>query len=58
MEIEKIVKKVISNNPGPVADYKSGKVAALQFLLGLVMKESKGKVEPKKAMEIIKKNLK
>ncbi|KKR43613.1 MAG: aspartyl/glutamyl-tRNA amidotransferase subunit B, aspartyl-tRNA(Asn)/glutamyl-tRNA (Gln) amidotransferase subunit B [Candidatus Moranbacteria bacterium GW2011_GWC1_45_18] len=58
LEIEKIVKKVISNNPGPVADYKSGKVAALQFLLGLVMKESKGKVEPKKAMEIIKKNLK
>ena len=47
-EIEKIVEKVISENPGPVADYKSGKQAALQFLLGQVMKETKAKLTRKK----------
>ncbi len=56
-EIEKIVKKVISENPDPVSDYKSGKEAALQFLLGQIMKESRGKAEPKKAIEIIKNNI-
>jgi aspartyl-tRNA(Asn)/glutamyl-tRNA(Gln) amidotransferase subunit B len=53
-EIEKIVEKVIVDNPGPVADFKAGKQNALQFLLGLVMKESKGKAEPKKTLNILK----
>jgi aspartyl-tRNA(Asn)/glutamyl-tRNA(Gln) amidotransferase subunit B len=53
-EIEKIVEKVISENPKSVADYKAGKQAVLQFLLGQVMKESKGKVDPRKATELIK----
>ncbi|MDI6778321.1 MAG: Asp-tRNA(Asn)/Glu-tRNA(Gln) amidotransferase subunit GatB [Patescibacteria group bacterium] len=57
-EIEKAVEKVISKNPDPVADYKAGKQAALQFLLGQVMKETKGRVNPKTAMEILKHNLK
>jgi len=56
-EIEKIVEKVISENPGPVEDYKSGKVAALQFLLGLVMKYSKGKADPERSINILKKFL-
>jgi aspartyl-tRNA(Asn)/glutamyl-tRNA(Gln) amidotransferase subunit B len=56
-EIEKIVEKVIADNPGPVADFKAGKEAALQFLLGQVMKESKGKADPKAAMEILKKKI-
>jgi aspartyl-tRNA(Asn)/glutamyl-tRNA(Gln) amidotransferase subunit B len=41
-----IVKKVIESNPKVVLDYKSGKTAALQFLLGQVMKETKGSVNP------------
>ncbi len=57
-EIEKIVEKVISENPDPVEDYESGKEAALQFLLGQVMKESKGKVDPKKAIEYLKNKIK
>lgn len=56
-EIEKIVEKIISENPGPVADYKSGKQAALQFLLGQVMKESRGKINPREAAESIKRKL-
>jgi aspartyl-tRNA(Asn)/glutamyl-tRNA(Gln) amidotransferase subunit B len=52
------VKAVISRNPEPVADYKKGKQNALQFLVGQVMKETKGKVNPQVAREVIKKNLK
>ncbi|MFA5925693.1 MAG: Asp-tRNA(Asn)/Glu-tRNA(Gln) amidotransferase subunit GatB [Parcubacteria group bacterium] len=53
-EIGKIIEKVVSENPDPVEDYRKGKQAALQFLLGQVMKESRGKAEPKKAMQLIK----
>jgi aspartyl-tRNA(Asn)/glutamyl-tRNA(Gln) amidotransferase subunit B len=56
-EIETIVKDIISNNQGPVEDYKKGKQNALQFLLGQVMKETKGKVNPQKAMELLKTRL-
>ena len=56
-EIEKIVEKVIADNPGPVEDFRKGKQNALQFLLGQVMKESKGKVDPQKGIVIIKKKL-
>lgn len=56
-EIKKIVEKVISENPEPVEDYKSGKQAALQFLLGQIMKESRGKIDPSKASEILRKTL-
>jgi aspartyl-tRNA(Asn)/glutamyl-tRNA(Gln) amidotransferase subunit B len=37
-----VVKKVIENNSSVVEDYKKGKQAALQFLLGQAMKESRG----------------
>jgi len=56
-KIEKIVKEVIEKNPKVVADFKKGKENALQFLIGQVMKETKGKAEPKLVMEILKKIL-
>jgi aspartyl-tRNA(Asn)/glutamyl-tRNA(Gln) amidotransferase subunit B len=56
-EIESIVKNIISENSGPVEDYKNGKQNALQFLLGQIMKETRGKVNPQKAMELLKDNL-
>lgn len=42
-----VVKKVIENNPGSVADYKAGKTKALGFLMGQAMRETKGKADPK-----------
>jgi aspartyl-tRNA(Asn)/glutamyl-tRNA(Gln) amidotransferase subunit B len=57
-EIEKIVSEVIKNNPKSVEDYKKGKDAALKFLIGQVMKESKGKANPQVAGEMLKKKLK
>jgi len=44
--IEQFCDEVIAANPGPVADYKAGKTAALNFLKGQVMKLSKGKANP------------
>ena len=56
-EIEKIVGAVIKNNSQSVEDYKSGKEAALKFLVGQVMKESKGKANPQMAGEMLKRKL-
>jgi len=44
--LQKAVKSVISANPQPVADFKAGKAVALQFLLGQVMRETRGKANP------------
>jgi aspartyl-tRNA(Asn)/glutamyl-tRNA(Gln) amidotransferase subunit B len=56
--IEKFCDEVIAANPGPVADFKAGKVAALNFLKGQVMKLSKGKANPALVGEILEKKLK
>ena len=45
-EIKNIVKKVVDNNPKSIEDYKAGKDRALGYLVGQVMKESKGKANP------------
>ncbi|MEI6494885.1 MAG: Asp-tRNA(Asn)/Glu-tRNA(Gln) amidotransferase subunit GatB, partial [bacterium] len=52
--IKAIVEKVIAANPGPVADLKAGKEAALQFLVGQGMKESKGSANPGVLAKMIK----
>ena len=41
-----VVEKVIAAQPQVVADYKAGKEAALQFLVGQGMKETKGSANP------------
>jgi aspartyl-tRNA(Asn)/glutamyl-tRNA(Gln) amidotransferase subunit B len=56
--IEKFCDEAIAANPGPVADFRSGKVAALNFLKGQVMKLSKGKANPALAGEILERKLK
>lgn len=55
--IENIVKDVLTKYPESVKDYKNGKDNAIKFLMGMCMKESQGKINPKVAMEILKKFL-
>lgn len=55
--LEKIVSSVIKNNPGPIAQLKNGKAQTLQFLIGQVMKETKGKANPQVVAEIIRKKI-
>jgi len=52
-----IVDEVISKNQKSAEDYKAGKQNALQFLMGQVMKESKGKANPQMVIEMLKKKL-
>ncbi len=56
--IEKFCDEAIAANPGPVADYRNGKAAALNFLKGQVMRLSKGKANPALAGDILERKLK
>ena len=56
-EIEGIVSKVIADNPDAANDVKNGEMKAIGFLVGQVMKESRGKANPQLAQELIKKQL-
>ena len=56
-EIERVVLDVLISYPQSVIDYKNGKDNAIKFLMGMIMKETKGKINPKIAMEILKDNL-
>lgn len=52
--IEKLCKEAIEENPDVVEDYKKGNEKSFNFLIGQVMKKSKGKATPKEVNEIIK----
>lgn len=56
-EIENIIDKVISENLTQVEEFKSGKEKVFGFFVGQVMKESKGKANPKLVNEILRKKL-
>lgn len=56
-EIESIIKKVIEENPKETQRYRSGETKLLGFFVGKVMKESKGKANPKTVNELIISNL-
>jgi len=57
-EIEKFCDEAVAANPGPASDFKAGKIAALNFLKGQVMKFSKGKANPALVGEILERKLK
>ena len=44
--LKEIVEKVVENNPKSVEDYKAGRDKAIGFLVGQIMKETKGKANP------------
>lgn len=52
-EIRKVVKEIITSNPESVKDYKNGHDRAIKYLMGQVMKETHGRVNPKIAMDIL-----
>jgi len=53
-ELEKICKQAIEEGQKAVEDYKAGNEKALHFVVGLVMKATKGKASPKEVNEILK----
>ncbi|MBO8171728.1 MAG: Asp-tRNA(Asn)/Glu-tRNA(Gln) amidotransferase subunit GatB [Bacillaceae bacterium] len=57
-ELTKIVEEVIAANPQSVEDFKGGKDRALGFLVGQVMKATKGKANPQMVNELLRKSIK
>jgi aspartyl-tRNA(Asn)/glutamyl-tRNA(Gln) amidotransferase subunit B len=55
--LDKWCDEVIAANPGPAADFRAGKAAALNFLKGQVMKLSKGQANPKLVGETLERRL-
>lgn len=56
--IEKMIDKVIDNNLDSINDYRKGKEKAFKFLMGQIMKETKGKANPKLVNILLIKRLK
>ena len=52
--LEKYCKEAVAENPKAVDDYRSGKEESLNFLLGQVMRKSRGKADPNEVKEMLK----
>jgi aspartyl-tRNA(Asn)/glutamyl-tRNA(Gln) amidotransferase subunit B len=53
-----VARQVITDNPGPVEQFKAGKEATLKFLVGQVMKATRGKANPQLAEQVLREQLK
>jgi len=56
-ELDRLADEVIKNNTKSAEDYRSGKAKAIGFLVGQVMKATKGKANPQMVNEILRKKL-
>ena len=56
-EIATVVDKVLAANPKAVDDYRSGKAEAAKFLVGQVMKETRGRANPGMVNELLRQKL-
>ena len=52
-EFTAIVQKIVAANPQAVEDYRIGKKGALNFLVGQVMKETRGRADPRELGRIV-----
>jgi aspartyl-tRNA(Asn)/glutamyl-tRNA(Gln) amidotransferase subunit B len=55
--IKEIVEKVVNSHPNEIEAYRNGKTNLLGFFVGQVMKETKGRANPKTVNELIRKIL-
>ena len=56
-EIEDIIDRVIAENPQPVADFKKGKEKAQSFLVGQIMRLTKGRANPALVNKLLRERL-
>lgn len=56
--ILEVVKKVLDSNAKSIEDYKNGKTKVLSFLVGIVMKETKGKANPQIVNKLMNEEMK
>ena len=55
--LDQFVDQAIADNPESATDYRNGKTKALQFLMGQVMRLSKGKADPQAVQELLRTKL-
>lgn len=48
-----LAREIIAANPKPVAEYRNGKTSAIQFLVGQMMKATKGQANPQTARAVL-----
>ncbi len=56
-ELATVIEKVLAGNEKAVADYKAGKSEALKFLMGQVMKETRGRANPGVISDLLRQRL-
>ncbi len=57
-KLQEIIDEIIANNQQSIEDYKNGKDRALGYLVGQVMKATRGKANPQKANQMIRDSIK
>jgi aspartyl-tRNA(Asn)/glutamyl-tRNA(Gln) amidotransferase subunit B len=55
--VQSAVQEAIAANPDPVQDYLAGKQQAMGFLVGQVMKATRGKANPRMASQMVREQL-
>ena len=56
-QLEKVVEEVLNSNTQAVADFKAGRETAVKFLVGQVMRATKGRANPQLVNEVLKEKL-
>jgi glutaminyl-tRNA synthetase len=56
-ELGPVVDRILAENPGQVAAYRSGKEGLLGFFVGQVMKETQGKANPRVVNDLVREKL-
>ena len=56
-QLEEVIGQVIEENPQAVEDFKTGKGNALQFMVGQVMKATRGQANPQIVSQILKERI-
>ena len=57
-DVERTVKDILARNQGAVRDYRSGEQKALHFLVGQVMRETRGQIDANDARKLLVRHLK
>ena len=53
-ELKKVIEQIISENEKVVAEYKSGKISAMQFFIGQAMKVTRGSANPQVVQKVVR----
>ncbi|WP_456435098.1 Asp-tRNA(Asn)/Glu-tRNA(Gln) amidotransferase subunit GatB [Methanopyrus sp.] len=56
-QLARVVEEVIEENPQAVEDYKSGKDEAIHYLMGQVMRKTRGQADPEVTMRLLRERL-